>query len=124
LDPHRHERVAEHIREELEELMGYELSDPRIGSVSVTEVLLSPDFRRVNVRLALRGTPDEQAQTLLGLEHAKQFLKHQLTERLQLYRTPELYFEADLPADLAAKAPQILKRIKRGRPKPEKNAIS
>ena len=104
--------------------MGYELSDPRIGSVSVTEVLLSPDFRRVNVRLALRGTPDEQAQTLLGLEHAKQFLKHQLTERLQLYRTPELYFEADLPADLAAKAPQILKRIKRGRPKPEKNAIS
>ena len=124
MDPHRHERVAEHIREELEELMGYELSDPRIGSVSVTEVLLSPDFRRVNVRLALRGTPDEQAQTLLGLEHAKQFLKHQLTERLQLYRTPELYFEADLPADLAAKAPQILKRIKRGRPKPEKNAIS
>ena len=124
MDPHRHERVAEHIREELEELMGYELSDPRVGSVSVTEVLLSPDFRRVNVRLALRGTPDEQAQTLLGLEHAKQFLKHQLTERLQLYRTPELYFEADLPADLAAKAPQILKRIKRGRPKPEKNAIS
>jgi len=124
LDPHRHERVAEHIREELEELMGYELSDPRVGSVSVTEVLLSPDFRRVNVRLALRGAPDEQAQTLLGLEHAKQFLKHQLTERLQLYRTPELYFEADLPADLAAKAPQILKRIKRGRPKPEKNAIS
>ena len=104
--------------------MGYELSDPRVGSVSVTEVLLSPDFRRVNVRLALRGAPDEQAQTLLGLEHAKQFLKHQLTERLQLYRTPELYFEADLPADLAAKAPQILKRIKRGRPKPEKNAIS
>ena len=124
MDPHRHERVAEHIREELEELMGYELTDPRIGSVSVTEVLLSPDFRRVNIRLSLRGTAEEQAQTLLGLEHAKQFLKHQLTERLQLFRTPELYFEAALPAALAAKAPQILKRIKRGRPKPEKNPIS
>jgi len=35
-----------------------------------------------------------------------------------------LYFEAALPATLAAKAPQILKRIKRGRPKPEKNPIS
>jgi ribosome-binding factor A len=124
LDPHRHERVSESIREELEELMGYELTDPRIGGVSVTEVLLSPDYRHVNIRLSLLGTPEEQAQTLLGLNHAKQFLKHQLTERLQLYRTPELHFEADLPADLAAKAPQILKRIKRGRPKPEKNAIS
>src|SRR5205085_12449747 len=126
--PHRHERVSEHIREELEELIGYELADPRIGSVSITEVLLSPDFRRANIRVALRGTAAEQAETLLGIEHAKQFLKHQLAERLQLYRTPELYFEADLPADLAAKAPQILKRIKRGRPKsengPEKNAIS
>jgi ribosome-binding factor A len=124
LDPHRHERVAEHIREELEELIGYELTDPRIGGISITEVLLSPDFRHASLRLSLQGTPDEQAQTLLGLNHAKQFLKHQLTERLQLYRTPELHFEADLPADLAAKAPQILKRIKRGRPKPEKNAIS
>jgi ribosome-binding factor A len=124
LDPHRHDRVSESIREELEELMSYELTDPRIGGVSVTEVLLSPDYRHVNLRLALRGTAAEQAETLAGLNHAKQFLKHQLTERLQLYRTPELHFEADLPADLAARAPQILKRIKRGRPKPEKNAIS
>jgi ribosome-binding factor A len=124
LDPHRHNRVSEGIREELEELIGYELTDPRIGGVSITEVLLSPDFRHVGLRLSLQGTAEEQAQTLLGLNHAKQFLKHQLTERLQLYRTPELHFEADLPADLAAKAPQILKRIKRGRPKPEKNAIS
>jgi ribosome-binding factor A len=124
LDPHRHERVSESIREELEELMGYELTDPRIGGLSITEVLLSPDYRHVNLRLSLQGTPEEQEQTLIGLNHAKQFLKHQLTERLQLYRTPELHFEADLPADLAAKAPQILKRIKRGRPKPEKNAIS
>jgi ribosome-binding factor A len=76
------------------------------------------------LRLALLGTAAQQAETLAGLNHAKQFLKHQLTERLQLYRTPELHFEADLPATLAAKAPQILKRIKRGRPKPEKNAIS
>jgi ribosome-binding factor A len=124
LDPHRHERVAEHIREEMEELIGYELSDPRIGAVSITEVLLSPDFRRANLRVSLQGTPAEQEQTLAGLEHAKQFLKHQLAERLQLYRTPELHFEPDLPAELAAKAPQILKRIKRGRAKDEKNAIS
>ena len=50
-----------------------------------------------------------------------------LTERLQLHRTPDLHFEAALPASLAAKVPQILKRIKRGRSKsdsnePEKNA--
>jgi ribosome-binding factor A len=124
VDPHRHERVAESIREELEELIGYELADPRVGGATITEVLLSPDFRHANLRVSLQGTPKEQEQTLSALNHAKQFLKQQLTDRLQIFRVPELHFEADLPSALAAKAPQILKRIKRGRPKAEKNPIS
>jgi ribosome-binding factor A len=124
LDPHRTERVSEIIREELEELIGYEMSDPRIGSASVVEVHLSPDFRHALVTLLLSGTAAEQNATLEALSHAKQFLRHQLTDRIQLFRTPELHFEAALPAHLSARAPQILKRIKRGRPRTEKNPIS
>jgi ribosome-binding factor A len=117
LDPHRLTRVSESIREELEELINYELTDPRIGTLAVSEALVSPDYRHAHIRLALEGTAEEQEQTLAALEHAKAFLKYQLTERLQLYKTPDLHFIAGMSADLAAKAPQILKRIKRGRPK-------
>jgi len=124
LDPHRTERVSESIREELEELIGYEMSDPRVGPATVSEVLISPDFRRAHVRLVLSGSPEEQATTVEAITHAKQFLRHQLAERLQLFHTPDLHFEAALPAKLGAKVPQILKRIKRGRPRTEKNAIS
>jgi ribosome-binding factor A len=105
------------MREELEELIGYELSDPRVGSATVTEVLISPDFRHALVRLACTGTPQEQKDTVEAVNHAKQFLRHQLSERLNIFRMPELHFEAALPAALAARVPQILKRIKRGRPK-------
>jgi len=124
MDPHRNERLAETIREELEELIGYEMSDPRIGFVSVTEVQLSPDLRHAYVRVSPSGNVAEQTATLEALLHAKSFLRHQLAERLQLHRTPDLHFDPDLPATLAAKAPQILKRIKRGRPKSEKDATS
>ncbi len=127
MDPYRHERISESIREELDELIAYEMSDPRVGSATVTEVLVSKDYRKAVVRLALVGTAAEQAETLAGLNHAKQFLRHELTERLQLFKSPELYFEAALAADLAAKAAKILKRIERGRPKDsgsEKNPIS
>jgi ribosome-binding factor A len=117
LDPHRQQRVAESIREELDEMIAYELSDPRIGEASVTEIIVSPDFRHAHVRVALHGTEEDQEQTLAALDHAKPFLKQQLAERLQLFRTPDLHFQADLPANLAARAPQILKRIKRGRPR-------
>src|ERR1700682_3616317 len=103
------------------------MSDPRVGSATVTEVLISPDYRKAVIRLALIGTAVEQAATLDALNHAKQFLRHELTDRLQLFKTPELHFEAALAADLAAKAAKILKRIERGRPKdagPQKNPIS
>jgi ribosome-binding factor A len=124
LDPRRTERVSAGLREELDELINYELTDPRIGTVAVTEVHVSPDFRRAHVRLLLQGTPDEQAATLAAINHAKQFLRHQLSERLQLFHTPDLEFETALPAELGSKVPQLLKRIRRGRPKPEKNSIS
>ncbi len=102
-------------------MISFELSDPRVGQAAVTEVHVSPDFRHAHVRLSLGGTAQEQSDTLAGVEHAKHFLRHQLAERLQLHKTPELHFDADMSAQLGAKAPQILRRIRRGRPKPEKN---
>jgi ribosome-binding factor A len=126
LDPYRHERISASIREELDELIAYEMSDPRVGDATVTEILISPDYRKAVVRLALKGTAKEQADTVEALNHAKAFLKHELTERLQLFKTPDLYFEAALAADLAAKAVKILKRIEKGRPRgeSEKKSIS
>ncbi len=98
-------------------MINFELADPRIGPVAVTTVHVSPDYRRAVILLSMKGTPEEQTQTLEGVKHAKDFLKHQLTERLELYRTPEVFFEADLPPTLAAKAPKVLKRLRRGRSK-------
>jgi ribosome-binding factor A len=117
VDPHRRDRVTEIIREELEELIGYELTDPRVGTATVTEVHISPDYKHAHVRLALGGNADERKSTLEALEHAKSFLRNQLTERLELFKTPELHFDADLPLQIGSKAPQLLKRIRRGRPK-------
>ena len=124
MDPHRAERVSEGLREELDELINYEMTDPRVGAASVIEVHVSPDLRRAHVQLLLQGSAQEQAETLAAITHAKQFLRKQLSVRLQLFHTPDLLFEAALPATLGAKAPQILKRIKRGRAKSEKNSIS
>src|SRR5579862_4026891 len=69
LDPRRTERVSESIREELDEIIGYEMSDPRVGSACVSEVHLSPDFRRAHIRLTLAGTVEEQTATLDALSH-------------------------------------------------------
>jgi ribosome-binding factor A len=117
MDNHRSERVSEALREELSELISYELSDPRIGDAIVTEVLVSPDMRRAQVRLRISDKPSEQKETIRALEGAKHYLKQQLAERLTLFRIPELYFEADISSAVTGRMDDLLKRVKRGRPR-------
>lgn len=121
MDPHRGERVSETLKEELEEMIGYEMSDPRIGSVAVTEVLLSPDLKVARVRLSLSEDPEERRQTLQALEGARHYLRRQLAGRVQIYRIPDLHFEADLPGELARRAKSLLQRVRKGRPRDEEN---
>jgi ribosome-binding factor A len=106
-------RVAETMREELEELIAYELSDPRIGPLEISEVLVSPDLKKACVRI-VTSQDDTRAPTLQALDHARGFLRSRLAERMRLRRTPELVFESamDIGGDRVA---ALLKRIHRGR---------
>ena len=115
MDTHRAERVSEALREELGEMIAYELSDPRIGEASVTEVLVSPDMKHAQVRLHLGD--HEAQQTIEALGHARHFLRRQLAERLNMFRVPELHFEADVSPGLNGRVEHLLKRVRRGRPR-------
>lgn len=116
MDTHRAERVSEALREELGEMIAYELSDPRIGEAVVTEVLVSPDMRHAQVRLHLSDDVNLQQQTIQALDGARHFLRRQIAERLNLFRVPELHFEPDA-AGSSDRIDQLLKRVKRGRPR-------
>jgi ribosome-binding factor A len=114
--PHRTERISEALREELTELIGYELSDPRISAAIVSGVEVSPDKRHALVRIGVAEGADVE-QALAALEHASPFLRRQLAIRLELFRIPELHFEADVATELGGRMDHLLKRIKKGRPR-------
>ena len=109
----------EALRVELEELIECELTDPRIDVASVAEVLITPDGKQARVRLNLNGDRAGQEQTLDALEHAKGYIKRELAHRLDLFRLPEIRFEAALSAEMPERVNQILRRVRRGRPRDE-----
>lgn len=119
---HRAGRVSEALREELGELIAYELSDPRIGDATVTEVLVSPDMKHAQVRLHLSSNTAEQRKTIEALDRARHFLRRQLAERLTLFRVPELHFEADVSSAVTDRMEHLLKRVRRGRPRDEESS--
>lgn len=119
MDEHRTLRVSEAVREELAEIIGFEMEDPKLLTVDVTEVQVSPDSRYASVKVAVRGTPREQAQALAALEHAEGFLRRQLASRLQLRRVPELHFDHDRNPDAEGRIDLLLKRAKKSRGRTE-----
>ncbi|HZT38001.1 MAG TPA: 30S ribosome-binding factor RbfA [Bryobacteraceae bacterium] len=119
MDPHRAERLSEALREELDELIEYEMTDPRVSGVTVTDVVVSPDLRKAEVRLAMPPDDAVRKQAVAALEHARGFLRRELALRLQLYRIPDLYFAADLSTGLASRVESLLKRVRKGRPRDE-----
>src|ERR1700759_1829141 len=98
MEEHRARRVSEAVKEELAELIGFEMDDPRLASVSVTNADVSPDMRTAHVKVAVEA--GEEKKALAALEHAKGFLKHELASRLNLRRVPDLHFSADTNPDV------------------------
>lgn len=117
MDPHRSDRVSETLREELSEIIGYEMSDPRIAMVVVTGVQVEPGMRQAHVRVQVSGGEKEQQESLVALEKARHYLRRELSARLTLYRVPELHFEAERWPQAETRVEQLLKRAKKGRPK-------
>jgi len=122
MDSHRAERVSEALREELGEMIAYELADPRVVDAAVTEVLVSPDMKHAQVRLHLSDDARQQQETIQALDGARHFLRRQLAERLSLYRVPELHFEADISLSQETRLNNLLKRVRRGRPRDTKES--
>jgi ribosome-binding factor A len=115
MDDHRTRRVSEAVREELSELIGFELEDPRLTAVTVTSAEVSPDMRHAHVKVAVETNRERAA--MAGLEHAKSFLKHELAARLNLRRIPELHFAVDSHPDADSRIEFLLRRAKRNQAK-------
>ncbi len=115
MDEHRSRRVSTAVKEELSEIIGFELSDPRLVTVDVTDVTVSPDSRHAMVKVSLGGNDHDQRQAMAALENARNYLRHELASRLSLRKTPELHFEPDHYPDAATRVEILLKRAKKKR---------
>jgi ribosome-binding factor A len=119
---HRTERIAEEIRNEVSLMLAGELKDPRLaGPVMVTEVRVTPDLRTARVFVSLAHEDEsERSTTLEGLRAAAGYVRHELIERLQLRRAPEVLFLLDQSEEYGQRIDQLLRKVKGpGEPKRE-----
>ena len=107
----RRERVADIIREEVSQIVGYELEDPRLTMVTVTDVRLAGDGRDAQVYVTVAGSEEEYRLALEALRRAAPYVRKQLSLSLNLPRTPEIHFVRDKVEEAGARVDQLLQEI-------------
>lgn len=112
----RIQRLTEEIREEVAQILGSGLKDPRIGFVTVTRVELTADLRETRVYVGVLGDAKQRQRSLEGLRQATGFVRRELGRRLSLRHTPELEFVFDTGLDAAARVAHLLDEIKGEKP--------
>jgi ribosome-binding factor A len=107
----RPEKVAVMLREEISEIVGFELDDPRLAMVTVTDVRVSDNLRDARVFVMVAGDETEAVAALSALRHAAPYIRKQLGFSLSLRHTPELHFVRDTVEEQGARVDQLLAEI-------------
>jgi len=91
----RTRRVGELIQRELALIINSELSDPRVGLVTLTDVKLTKDLKQAKVFVTEFSSDSEHKELISALSSAAGYLKRLLSQRLDLRSTPNLHFIYD-----------------------------
>jgi ribosome-binding factor A len=114
MEVRRPERLAVTLREEITEIVGYELEDPRLLSVTVTDVVVAPNLRDAKVFVLVEGDEREIREAMKALQHAAPFVKQQVALNLNLHHAPHLHFVRDTVEEKANRIEQILGEMGQG----------
>ncbi len=91
----RAQRIADRIREDLSEMLLQEVSDPRLIGVSITDVQVDRELTQANIYVSALEGSARSKEVLDTLEHAQSFLRHALSQRIELRAFPHLRFHWD-----------------------------
>lgn len=105
----RTRRVGDQIRRDLSELIRDSVRDPRLGSVTVSEVEVSRDLGHAQVYVtALAAAPEVSQACVRVLERAAPYLRRELGRRLRLRTIPQLHFHYDPSFDRGAALSRLI----------------
>ncbi|MFP5298344.1 MAG: 30S ribosome-binding factor RbfA [Actinomycetota bacterium] len=106
----RLERLQKLAREVLSDEIR-RLKDPRVGTVTVTDVRMTSDLAYAKVYISVIGDEDDEKRTLAGLKSASPHLRSALGKQMHTKHSPELQFLHDDLTERATRIEELLHKI-------------
>jgi len=106
----RQARIARIIKEVASRVILYELSDPRIGLVTVTRVEPTPDNRYAKVYVSVLGEREDISKTMAAVRGASAVVQAEVAKSLSTRFTPVLTFVEDQSIKHSIRISQLIKK--------------
>lgn len=107
----RSDRVAGEVSFALSRILQEGLRDPRVTSITITSVRLSPDLSVARVNFVPLGGQGDVDGIVDGLNSARGYLRRELGRHIRLKYVPELRFHLDEQLDRAMGMTALLDRL-------------
>jgi len=111
MTPMRAERLAEVIRAEASAIIQQRLKDPRIGFVSITDVVVSGDLRHAKIFVSVLGDEEGKRRTMEALERARGYVRSELGARIAVRFVPEILFRLDESIERGTRIVSLIREV-------------
>jgi len=118
----RTNRIGQLVMRELAQMIQQDVSDPRVGLVTVSHVDVTADMKYAKVFVTrLNGVDSEQdvKECLAGLTNAAGFLRRNLAGRVELRNIPELRFHYDKSLEHGFQMDELIAKANKDLPEEE-----
>ena len=115
----RLQRIADRIQQDLAELILRKVNDPRIAGVTITGVKVDRELAYADIFVSAVEGSSRSKEILAGLEHASGFLRHALSEQIELRVFPRLRFRWDPTPENADHIERLLASLREPSSRPE-----
>src|SRR5215831_18972605 len=105
----RSRRVGDQIQRTLSELLRREVRDPRLGSITLTDVRMAQDLSYAKVFYSVLGGTSDPKLTQEILDDAAAMLRGRLGRALGLRHAPQIHFERDTLIDEGARMSALIR---------------
>lgn len=107
----KQKRLEGIIRRNISEIIQYELKDPNVGFITVTDVKVSNDHSYATIFVTFMASGNKKKEGLEALHRARGFIRSMLASRLDIRRCPELAFKIDEVEEKGRRIDELLAEI-------------
>lgn len=104
----RMKRINDRMKEVLSMVLMAKIEDPRLLGVTITDVKVDRELDYANIYVSALEGQERAEEVLDALQHARGFLRYEISQEIDLRITPKLRFFWDPTPEKAARIDSLL----------------